>query len=194
MNKKKVLLITAIATVVIICVYVFFVHNNTNNFRENNVIYFASFFSGIIVPILALLNILVFIDISKWLSVEDNNRAIRQFQLDEIKKINNLIDDALVVVPSSSTSLNALSAPIVRATCYIESFLRNQVSLFDIYENSIEYNEIQLLHSILTSYAKDFIKSYQEPIKKETILIVLNQRAKVIRILQNKVFKQKNCK
>ena len=93
MNKKKVLLITAIATVVIICVYVFFVHNNTNNFRENNVIYFASFFSGIIVPILALLNILVFIDISKWLSVEDNNRAIRQFQLDEIKKINNLIDE-----------------------------------------------------------------------------------------------------
>ena len=131
------------------------------------------------------INILVFIEISVWLSKEDGNRALRQFRIDEIRRLNEVIDKAIVPDALNAMSINAASAPIVRASCYLESFLRTQLSLFCLETDSKEADEIKKLHSCLTALAKEFVRPESIPVSNHTVMNVLDQRAIVINILQD---------
>ena len=137
-----------------------------------------------LLPILTFVNILVFIEISVWLSKEDGNRTLRQFRIDEIRRLNDVIDKAIVPDALNAMSINTASAPIAHATCYLESFLRTQLSLFGLDTNSKEADEIKKLHSCLMDLAKEFVQPENNPVSSHTIMNVLDQRAVVINILQ----------
>lgn len=182
-NKKKISLYIGMVTAAILGLYFFIFHYGLS-YNSSDWANLGSYFSGLLLPILTFVNILVFIEISVWLSKEDSNRALRQFRIDEIRRLNEVIDKAIVPDASNAMSINTASAPIVRAFCYLESFLRTQLSLFDLETDSKEADEIKKLHSCLTALAKEFVQPEIIPVSSNTIINILNQRAVVINILQ----------
>lgn len=182
-NKKKISLYIGMVTAAILGMYFFIFHYGLSS-NSSDWANLGSYFSGLLLPILTFVNILVFIEISVWLSKEDGNRALRQFRIDEIRRLNDVIDKAIVPDALGTTSINAASAPIVRATCYLESFLRTQLPLFGLKTDSKEADEIKKLHSCLTALAKEFIRPESIPVSNHTVINVLDQRAIVINILQ----------
>lgn len=141
-NKKRISLYIGIATTAILGMYFFIFHYGLSS-NSSDWANLGSYFSGMLLPILTFINILVLIEISVWLSKEDGNRALLRFSIDEIRRLNDTIDKAIVPDVLNAISMNAASTPIVRATCYIESFLRTQLSLFGLDEDSKEVDEIK---------------------------------------------------
>ncbi|MBQ6378131.1 MAG: hypothetical protein IJJ56_04985 [Prevotella sp.] len=183
-NKKKISLYIGLATAAILGMYFFIFHYELSS-NSSDWANLGSYFSGMLLPILTFVNILVFIEISIWLSKEDGNRALRQFRIDEIRRLNDELDKAIVPDTSSAISINAASAPIVRATCYIESFLRTKLALFNLDADSKETDEIKKLHSCLMALEKEFVQLESMPISNQTLNNILDQRATVINILQD---------
>lgn len=203
-SKKNVYTITASFSIGIAATYLFHFHNGFSQ-SSSDWGNFADYIGGLISPLLALLNIIVFIDLTK--SIEQNRLAYEKskdteqelrhqkevehqkqmqlFQLrtEEIRRLDNSLEDAFYSKVDEIHGNIPLS--IVKAMSYIESFLRNKMDIFP-FSSAEEKKELQkLLEEGYHSLAKigNSMAVINNPIDKNDMVQYLNFKSNVIKKL-----------
>lgn len=203
-SKKNVYTITASFSIGIAATYLFHFHNGFSQ-SSSDWGNFADYIGGLISPLLALLNIIVFIDLTK--SIEQNRLAYEKskdteqelrhqkevehqkqmqlFQLrtEEIRRLDNSLEDAFYSKVDEIHGNIPLS--IVKAMSYIESFLKNKMDIFP-FSSAEEKKELQkLLEEGYHSLAKigNSMAVINNPIDKNDMVQYLNFKSNVIKKL-----------
>lgn len=116
---------------------------------------FADYICGLLTPLLALLNIIVFIDLTKSIEnnrlavekVKDNEQELRhqrdiehqkqmlvfQLRVEEVRRFDSVLEN--VFFSNTDEYHGGIPLSMVKAATYIESFIRNKIDLFDFKSN-----------------------------------------------------------
>lgn len=158
----------------------------------NQMATFSAYYSGIIMPILTLINIAILV----WLTITvDQNDATRneknviyqkkialmQLRKDEIFELSKVLNSSLDV--RISTNLLEMSQPIVFATTYLETFANTKLKIFSLSEDSDTTKMIVLLHKKMGEL--NTLLNKGEKISNNQILTVLTLKNTIINNLQN---------
>lgn len=158
----------------------------------NQLATFSAYYSGMIMPILTLINIAILVWLTITVDQNDSSRnennilyqkraALMQLRKEEIVELSKVLTDSLDIKPS--TNILEMSHPIIIATSYLETFANTKLKLFSLREDSdITKKIIQLhkefknLHAILNNGGN---------ISKKQIVDVLTLKNTIINNLQD---------
>lgn len=188
--KKFSIIFPYVALATILLVAYGYIHCPKNTQTLDNI---AGFLYNISTPLLTIVNIWVFIKLTRSISDEEGSRvkiqiqaqkntAKMQYLLETIKEFNDVINRGLTPQPQL-TMVSSLS-PIVYCTTYIESFYTTKLALFGLDYESELAKKIHKLHYNLNQLHNKALDSKQQ-IAKEEILDILNMRSFIIQELQN---------
>lgn len=202
-RKKYVYYVTASVTLIITAIYFYHFHNG---FSQSPADWssFADYICGLLSPLLALLNIIVFIDLTK--SIEQNRLAIEkdkekeeeyrhkksiehqrqmqifQLRIEEIHRLDNILENTFF---SNIQDYHAnIPASLITSLTYVESFTRNKIDIFvKSNEEKDQLTKLLLgLHHILNELAlKMGDINYQ--IDKSSMTLYLDAKAKIFKEL-----------
>lgn len=154
---------------------------------------FGGYFSGLVLPILTAINIVVFVKMTKEISLIDGKRAttainaqkeitLMQFRKKEIDTFENYIYNAMYPAPTSIKSKKAFAMPIGMASLYLGTFLESKLSLFSLSEDSETTIAIRELYEKIVKYHVKFIGP--EEIDTNDWAGILELHERIIRDLQ----------
>lgn len=155
---------------------------------------FGSYFSGLLLPILTAINILVFVKMTKEISLIDDKRAksainaqkeitLMQFRKSEIDTFERYVYNAMYPTPPAIKSKAALAMPIGMANLYLKTFLESKLNLFSLSKESETAKSIQKLYERMVCYHEKFIGT--EDIDSNDWQGILELHERIIRDLQN---------
>lgn len=202
-SKRYVYYATASVALIIAAIYFYHFHNG---FSQSPADWssFADYICGLLSPLLALLNIIVFIDLTK--SIEQNRFAIEkdkdkeeeyrhkkdiehqrqmqifQLRVEEIHRLDNILENTF---SSNIQDYHAnIPASLIMSLTYIESFTRNKI---DIFVKSKEEKELLSklfleLHHILNEQALK-MRDINYQVDKNSITLYLDTKAKIFKEL-----------
>lgn len=196
---KKIPYVIILSVIAILFLYFFTFHNglSSDSNEWNN---FASYFNGIINPIIMIINVFVFIKLTKAVSDEDRKRtkmqidvqrdiAIMQLRMQEINTMSSVLNGAFVPNASGNSILEK-GKPIVFALSYIECFVTSKLTLFSLNKESETTKKIEELLNKMNAYYYLFNKKL--PIEKQTMIDLLTVRSEVLNSLQNITINDRN--
>lgn len=149
-SKKHVYILTLMVLVGVLIVYFYQFHNGLSQ-SPSDWGNFADYICGLLTPLLALLNIIVFIDLTK--SIENNRLAVEkakdkeqelrqqrdiehqkqmlvfQLRVEEIRRFDSVLEN--VFFSNADEYHGGMPCSLVKALSYIDSFIRNKIDLFD---------------------------------------------------------------
>jgi len=188
---KKIPYIIILSVIAILFLYFFIFHYGLSR-DSNEWNNFASYFNGVINPIIMIINVFVFIKLTKAVSDENGKRAeiqikvqrdiaIMQLRMQEINTMSSVLNEAFVPNASGNSILEK-GQPIVFAISYIECFVTSKLTLFAINKESETTKKIEELHDKMGAYYELFTTKL--PIR-EQIIDLLIVRSEVLNSLQN---------
>lgn len=162
--KKYVCFATICVTIIVAAIYFYHFHNG---FSQSPADWssFSDYICGLLTPLLALLNIIVFIDLTK--SIEQNRLSYekskdaeqeyrhkkeiehqKQMQLftlrtEEVRRFDSILEETLYSNPEEYHGNTPLS--MIKTISYIESFIRNKIDLFSFSTTEERSDLIDLL-------------------------------------------------
>lgn len=149
-SKKYVYILTLMVLVGVLVAYFYQFHNGLSQ-SPSDWGNFANYVCGLLTPLLALLNIIVFIDLTK--SIENNRLAIErtkdseqelrhlgdvehqkqmlifQLRIEEVRRFDFVLENAFF--SNADEYHEGMPCSLVKALSYIESFICNKIDLFD---------------------------------------------------------------
>lgn len=203
-SKKYVYILTAMALIGVLIAYFYQFHNGLSLYPADwgN---FADYVCGLLTPLLALLNIIVFIDLTK--SIENNRLAIErakdneqehrhqrdvehqkqmlvfQLRVEEIRRFDSILENAFY--SNSDEYHGGIPLSMVKAVSYIESFIRNKIDLFDFKSDSEKEKFISELkdgHHVLKELVSK-MANLENKISSSDLKAVLDFKANIIKQL-----------
>ncbi len=121
---------------------------------------FSTYFSGLIMPILSIINIYVFIKLTRSISDEDGRRAkiqiqvqknmtLMQLRVNEIRELDKMLSSAFV--PSKEDVIDSYRS-IVVCIAYLDNFIHTRLSLFGLDEKSELFQSLNELYNGISIY------------------------------------------
>lgn len=144
-----VILVTVITSATIVVVYC------NKCFSTDRLTTFSTFYNGMLMPLLTVVNIIVLIWLTITVDQNDSGRseknilyqkrsALMQLRKEEIMELSKVLTDSLDLKPS--TNILEMSRPIIFATTYLETFANTKLKLFSLSEDSDTTKKIIQLH------------------------------------------------
>ena len=180
-SKKHVYILTLMVLVGVLIAYFYQFHNGLSQ-SPSDWGNFADYFCGLLTPLLALLNIIVFIDLTK--SIENNRLAVEkakdkeqelrhqrdiehqkqmlvfQLRVEEVRRFDSVLEN--VFFSNADEYHGGIPLSMVKAATYIESFIRNKIDLFDFKsdkEQETFINKLKDGHHILNELLDKMVNS-----------------------------------
>ena len=189
-NMKKYIVIIIIIFIFTTVPFFYNFHENLNG-EISNWSAFGEYFNGVLTPFLTIINIIVFVKISKAISDIDERRSdkekqfqkeliLMQFRKQEIDELNETLKKSLVLELKD----NMLDAtyPITYASTCLEEFLNTKLILFGLEEKDGLTQQIIHYHRLLQNLNSCFLQN--KKIKRELTLDLLNTKNAIISGLQ----------
>lgn len=203
-SKKHVYILTLMVLVGVLIVYFYQFHNGLSQ-SPSDWGNFADYICGLLTPLLALLNIIVFIDLTK--SIENNRLAVEkakdkeqelrqqrdiehqkqmlvfQLRVEEIRRFDSVLEN--VFFSNADEYHGGMPCSLVKALSYIESFIRNKIDLFDFNSDDEKEKFIRKLmegHYMLKSLMDNML-NLENKIKGSELKEFLDFKAYIIKRL-----------
>lgn len=201
-SKKHVYISTLMVLVGVLIAYFYQFHNGLSQ-SPSDWGNFADYICGLLTPLLALLNIIVFIDLTK--SIENNRLAVEkakdkeqelrhqrdiehqkqmlvfQLRVEEVRRFDSVLEN--VFFSNSDEYHGEMPCSLVKALSYIESFIRNKIDLFDFNSDDEKEKFIRKLmegHYMLKSLM-DNMSNLENKIKGSELKEFLDFKAYIIK-------------
>ena len=203
-SKKHVYILTLMVLVGVLIVYFYQFHNGLSQ-SPSDWGNFADYICGLLTPLLALLNIIVFIDLTK--SIENNRLAeekakdkeqelrqqrdiehqkqmlVFQLRVEEVRRFDSVLEN--VFFSNADEYHGGMPCSLVKALSYIESFIRNKIDLFDFNSDDEKEKFIRKLmegHYMLKSLMDNML-NLENKIKGSELKEFLDFKAYIIKRL-----------
>ena len=203
-SKKHVYILTLMVLVGVLIAYFYQFHNGLSQ-SPSDWGNFADYICGLLTPLLALLNIIVFIDLTK--SIENNRLAVEkakdkeqelrqqrdiehqkqmlvfQLRVEEIRRFDSVLEN--VFFSNADEYHGGMPCSLVKALSYIESFIRNKIDLFDFNSDDEKEKFIRKLmegHYMLKSLMDNML-NLENKIKGSELKEFLDFKAYIIKRL-----------
>ena len=203
-SKKHVYILTLMVLVGVLIAYFYQFHNGLSQ-SPSDWGNFADYICGLLTPLLALLNIIVFIDLTK--SIENNRLAVEkakdkeqelrhqrdiehqkqmlvfQLRVEEVRRFDSVLEN--VFFSNADEYHGEMPCSLVKALSYIESFIRNKIDLFDFNSDDEKEKFIRKLmegHYMLKSLM-DNMSNLENKIKGSELKEFLDFKAYIIKEL-----------
>lgn len=203
-SKKHVYILTLMVLVGVLIVYFYQFHNGLSQ-SPSDWGNFADYICGLLTPLLALLNIIVFIDLTK--SIENNRLAVEkakdkeqelrqqrdiehqkqmlvfQLRVEEVRRFDSVLEN--VFFSNADEYHGGMPCSLVKALSYIESFIRNKIDLFDFNSDDEKEKFIRKLmegHYMLKSLMDNML-NLENKIKGSELKEFLDFKAYIIKRL-----------
>ena len=203
-SKKHVYILTLMVLVGVLIAYFYQFHNGLSQ-SPSDWGNFADYICGLLTPLLALLNIIVFIDLTK--SIENNRLTIErakdseqelrhlrdvehqkqmlifQLRIEEVRRFDSVLENAFF--SNADEYHGGMPCSLVKALSYIESFIRNKIDLFDFNSDDEKEKFIRKLmegHCMLKSLM-DNMSNLENKIKGSELKEFLDFKAYIIKEL-----------
>lgn len=203
-SKKHVYILTLMVLVGVLIAYFYQFHNGLSQ-SPSDWGNFADYICGLLTPLLALLNIIVFIDLTK--SIENNRLTIErakdseqelrhlrdvehqkqmlifQLRIEEVRRFDSVLENAFF--SNTDEYHGGMPCSLVKALSYIESFIRNKIDLFDFNSDDEKEKFIRKLmegHYMLKSLM-DNMSNLENKIKGSELKEFLDFKAYIIKEL-----------
>lgn len=152
---------------------------------------FGDYFNGLLSPILAAINIYVFIRLTKVIDENDDRRQKRaeeheksmilmQFRKSELDYLSNLLQQSMLI--KADNNRYTMVEPMMLALTYIETFLQTKLELFGLTEASPVTIKIQELYECLNEMSQLMLNNIK--VEKQNVLKFLNLKNEIILSLQ----------
>ena len=201
-SKKHVYILTLMVLVGVLIVYFYRFHNGLSQ-SPSDWGNFADYICGLLTPLLALLNIIVFIDLTK--SIENNRLAVEkakdkeqelrqqrdiehqkqmlvfQLRVEEVRRFDSVLEN--VFFSNADEYHGGMPCSLVKALSYIESFIRNKIDLFDFNSDDEKEKFIRKLmegHYMLKSLMDNML-NLENKIKGSELKEFLDFKAYIIK-------------
>lgn len=208
-SKKHVYILTLMVLVGVLIVYFYQFHNGLSQ-SPSDWGNFADYICGLLTPLLALLNIIVFIDLTK--SIENNRLAVEkakdkeqelrqqrdiehqkqmlvfQLRVEEVRRFDSVLEN--VFFSNADEYHGGMPCSLVKALSYIESFIRNKIDLFDFNSDDEKEKFIRKLmegHYMLKSLMDNML-NLENKIKGSELKEFLDFKAYIIKRLYKQWF------
>lgn len=203
-SKKHVYILTLMVLVGVLITYFYQFHNGLS-LSSSDWGNFADYICGLLTPLLALLNIIVFIDLTK--SIENNRLAVEkakdneqelrrkrdiehqkqmlvfQLRVEEVRRFDSVLEN--VFFSNVDEYHGGIPLSMVKAVTYIESFIRNKIELFDFKSEHEQETFIKKLkdgHRILKELL-DKMANSENKINKSDLIVFLDFKSDIIKWL-----------
>lgn len=203
-SKKHVYILTLMVLVGVLIAYFYQFHNGLSQ-SPSDWGNFADYICGLLTPLLALLNIIVFIDLTK--SIENNRLAVEkakdkeqelrhqrdiehqkqmlvfQLRVEEVRRFDSVLEN--VFFSNADEYHGGILLSMVKAATYIESFIRNKIDLFDFKsdkEQETFINKLKDGHHILNELLDKMVNS-EHAMTKSDLIVFLDFKADIIKWL-----------
>lgn len=203
-SKKHVYILTLMVLVGVLIVYFYQFHNGLSQ-SPSDWGNFADYICGLLTPLLALLNIIVFIDLTK--SIENNRLAVEkakdkeqelrqqrdiehqkqmlvfQLRVEEVRRFDSVLEN--VFFSNADEYHGGMPCSLVKALSYIKSFIRNKIDLFDFNSDDEKEKFIRKLmegHYMLKSLMDNML-NLENKIKGSELKEFLDFKAYIIKRL-----------
>lgn len=203
-SKKHVYILTLMVLVGVLIAYFYQFHNGLSQ-SPSDWGNFADYICGLLTPLLALLNIIVFIDLTK--SIENNRLAVEkakdkeqelrhqrdiehqkqmlvfQLRVEEVRRFDSVLEN--VFCSNADEYHGGIPLSMVKAATYIESFIRNKIDLFDFKsdkEQETFINKLKDGHHILNELLDKMVNS-EHTMTKSDLIVFLDFKADIIKWL-----------
>lgn len=203
-SKKHVYILTLMVLVGVLIVYFYQFHNGLSQ-SPSDWGNFADYICGLLTPLLALLNIIVFIDLTK--SIENNRLAVEkakdkeqelrqqrdiehqkqmlvfQLRVEEVRRFDSVLEN--VFFSNADKYHGGMPCSLIKALSYIESFIRNKIDLFDFNSDDEKEKFIRKLmegHYMLKSLMDNML-NLENKIKGSELKEFLDFKAYIIKRL-----------
>ena len=203
-SKKYVYILTLMVLVGVLVAYFYQFHNGLSQ-SPSDWGNFADYICGLLTPLLALLNIIVFIDLTK--SIENNRLAVEkakdkeqelrhqrdiehqkqmlvfQLRVEEVRRFDSVLEN--VLFSNADEYHGGIPLSMVKAATYIESFMRNKIDLFDFKsdkEQEAFINKLKDGHHILNELLDKMVNS-EHTMTKSDLIVFLDFKADIIKWL-----------
>ena len=203
-SKKHVYILTLMVLVGVLIAYFYQFHNGLSQ-SPSDWGNFADYICGLLTPLLALLNIIVFIDLTK--SIENNRLAVEkakdkeqelrqqrdiehqkqmlvfQLRVEEVRRFDSVLEN--VLFSNADEYHGGIPLSMVKAATYIESFIRNKIDLFDFKsdkEQETFINKLKDGHHILNELLDKMVNS-EHTMTKSDLIVFLDFKADIIKWL-----------
>ena len=203
-SKKHVYILTLMVLVGVLIAYFYQFHNGLSQ-SPSDWGNFADYICGLLTPLLALLNIIVFIDLTK--SIENNRLAVEkakdkeqelrhqrdiehqkqmlvfQLRVEEVRRFDSVLEN--VFFSNADEYHCGIPFSMVKAATYIESFIRNKIDLFDFKsdkEQETFINKLKDGHHILKELLDKMVNS-EHTMTKSDLIVFLDFKADIIKWL-----------
>ena len=203
-SKKHVYILTLMVLVGVLIAYFYQFHNGLSQ-SPSDWGNFADYICGLLTPLLALLNIIVFIDLTK--SIENNRLAVEkakdkeqelrhqrdiehqkqmlvfQLRVEEVRRFDSVLEN--VFFSNADEYHGGMPCSLVKAATYIESFIRNKIDLFDLKsdkEQETFINKLKDGHHILKELLDKMVNS-EHTMTKSDLIVFLDFKADIIKWL-----------
>ena len=203
-SKKHVYILTLMVLVGVLIAYFYQFHNGLSQ-SPSDWGNFADYICGLLTPLLALLNIIVFIDLTK--SIENNRLAVEkakdkeqelrhqrdiehqkqmlvfQLRVEEVRRFDSVLEN--VFFSNADEYHSGIPLSMVKAATYIESFIRNKIDLFDLKsdkEQETFINKLKDGHHILKELLDKMVNS-EHTMTKSDLIVFLDFKADIIKWL-----------
>lgn len=207
-SKKHVYILTLMVLVGVLIVYFYQFHNGLSQ-SPSDWGNFADYICGLLTPLLALLNIIVFIDLTK--SIENNRLAVEkakdkeqelrqqrdiehqkqmlvfQLRVEEVRRFDSVLEN--VFFSNADEYHGGMPCSLVKALSYIESFIRNKIDLFDFNSDDEKEKFIRKLmegHYMLKSLMDNML-NLENKIKGSELKEFLDFKAYIIKGLKFRI-------
>lgn len=201
-SKKHVYILTLMVLGGVLIVYFYQFHNGLSQ-SPSDWGNFADYICGLLTPLLALLNIIVFIDLTK--SIENNRLAVEkakdkeqelrqqrdiehqkqmlvfQLRVEEVRRFDSVLEN--VFFSNADEYHGGMPCSLVKALSYIESFIRNKIDLFDFNSDDEKEKFIRKLmegHYMLKSLMDNML-NLENKIKGSELKEFLDFKAYIIK-------------
>lgn len=201
-SKKHVYILTLMVLVGVLIVYFYQFHNGLSQ-SPSDWGNFADYICGLLTPLLALLNIIVFIDLTK--SIENNRLAVEkakdkeqelrqqrdiehqkqmlvfQLRVEEVRRFDSVLEN--VFFSNADEYHGGMPCSLVKALSYIESFIRNKIDVFDFNSDDEKEKFIRKLmegHYMLKSLMDNML-NLENKIKGSELKEFLDFKAYIIK-------------
>ena len=201
-SKKHVYILTLMVLVGVLIEYFYQFHNGLSQ-SPSDWGNFADYICGLLTPLLALLNIIVFIDLTK--SIENNRLAVEkakdkeqelrqqrdiehqkqmlvfQLRVEEVRRFDSVLEN--VFFSNADEYHGGMPCSLVKALSYIESFIRNKIDLFDFNSDDEKEKFIRKLmegHYMLKSLMDNML-NLENKIKGSELKEFLDFKAYIIK-------------
>lgn len=203
-SKKYVYILTLMVLVGVLVAYFYQFHNGLSP-SSSDWGNFADYVCGLLTPLLALLNIIVFIDLTKSIEknrlaaerVKDSEQEIRhlrdvehqkqmlifQLRVEEVRRFDAVLEN--VFFSNADEYHGGIPFSMVKTATYIETFLSNKIDLFDFKsdkEKETFINKLKDGHYILKELL-DKMANLENKMNSSDLKPFLDFKADIIRRL-----------